>query len=262
MSKSDIQLLGADLHQGDTVYRDCPWCGRLNKAGITRTNEGLLYNCFSSGCGAKGFIPDIPDYNRKTRTIKPRFRRWIGRPEPVSDADCRYFRERFNVSLMNWPIYVTLSDEYLFPIRDFDDVRVGEVLRQPSWEGCHREGRADLPKALTYLDDGAPRLSWHKGYHTRALVLVEDQVSAEVVRQSTQLTSVALLGNTLGTKELAELRRAEPEVLIIWLDPDMSAQAFKMNAEIGQNFPVSRVVFTDRDPKDLTRDEVRAALYD
>ena len=279
MSREGIQLLAADLQVNEGRYLDCEFCGRANKMSVTRTSEGLLYNCFSSACDAKGFIADFPDYDRKLRTLPPRHRRWVGKPQSVVREDWEYFNKRFGIGInvtgyeqldTDWNIYVTHHDEYLFPIRDRQDVRVGEVVRQPRWSGLNqppRAGRAGAPKALTYLEDGNPRLSWHRpwtgGVDVKpAMVLVEDQVSAEKIAQVTQHTGVALLGNTLGMAELTQLAAEEADMVYIWLDADMASQAYTLNAEYGSNFKNCRVVFTELDPKDLSESDLLAQFAD
>lgn len=274
MSREEVQLLGAELQIDQTSYEDCPWCGRIGKMGITRNREGLLYNCFSTNCGARGFISDFPTYEDrpKLRTPAPRYRRWIGRSEQASPEDFAYFRERFGVDLGEWEILVTAEDEYLFPIRSRDQFRVGEVIRQPVWDGepaPPRLGRDSQPKARTFLMDGMPRLSWFVGdrnpvfANSRIIVLTEDQISAAKVKQITGYTAIALLGNTLGPREAKEIAEERAEQVFIWLDPDMNQQAFKLNAEWGQVLsPLTRVIFSEKDPKDHDQYTIESYIYD
>ena len=265
MSRDQVQLLGADLDQDQTSYVDCPWCGKIGKMGVTRNREGLLYNCFSAQCNAKGFVPDYPDEERRTRTPIPRYRRWVGKNYPADPQDYNYFWERFEIDLGEWEIRSTGGDEYLFPIRTRVGHRVGEVIRQPIWDGqpeSPRKGRPGQPKARTFLDENVPRLSWHVA-DNRIITLTEDQVSAEKVRQVTGYTAVALLGNTLGAREAHCIAAARAEQVFIFLDPDMNRQAFTLNAEWGQTLaPLSRVIFAERDPKDLSPTEIELGIFD
>jgi hypothetical protein len=261
MSREAVELEASDLQIGEDRYITCTFCGRDNKMGISRVSDGVLYNCFSSACNAKGFVPSHPDYNRKLKTLAPRHRRWIGKPEKSSGADWQYFNDHFDINLADWEVQATHNDEYLFPIRNRQDVRVGEVIRQPTWPGSHRKGQPGRPKAQTFLEEGQPRLSWHTG-EGNALVLVEDQVSAEKVRQKTGHTAVALLGNTISAKEAHEIANWTADVVFIWLDADMASQAYLMNAEYGPLFKNSRVVFTEEDPKDLTAEQIIAEIGD
>lgn len=271
MSRYDVELSAADLEIGQDQYIDCVFCGRAKKMGISRVSDGVLYNCFSTACDSKGFIPSHPDYNKKLRTVEPKRRRWIGRARHPKPADLSYFENHFGIHLRldyslpdaGWDIQVTHNDEYLFPIRSRLGDRVGEVVRQPSWPGCLRSGRPGSPKANIYKEHDAPRLDWHRGNtEPHAIVLVEDQVSAEKVRQVTGHTGVALLGNTMNDADAALIAKDEPEIVFIWLDADMSDQAFKLNAKYGQLYKSSRVIFTEKDPKDLSGREILEQFAD
>jgi len=261
MSREATELEASDLQIGEDRYIDCTFCGRTNKMGVSRVSDGVLYNCFSSGCGARGFIPSHPDYDRKLRTMAPRHRRWIGKPEHNTGADWQYFYDHFGLNLKEWDVQTTHKDEYLFPIRTPEGVRVGEVIRQPTWPGCHRKGRPGAPKAQTYIEEFAPRLSWHKG-EGNAIVLVEDQVSAEKIKQTTGHTGVALLGNTMDQHAAGVIQAEQAEIVFIWLDADMASQAYLLNAEYGPLFRNCRVVYTDLDPKDLSADEILTQIGD
>lgn len=260
MSRHGVELAAADLHVDQTSYVDCPYCERIGKMGVTRTHEGVLYHCFAAACGEKGFIPDAVGYQKKTRTYKPRERRYVGQVYDPSTEDLEAFAEVFGIT--DWGFQVTAHDEYLFPIRSADGFRVGEVIRQPTWAGFeHREGRPGRPKALTYLAQGVERISWHRR-DGNAIVVVEDQVSAQRIAEHTGLDAVALLGNTLTLEAAQQIQRVNDRHLIWWLDPDMTSKSFLMNAEFGPLFRFSRVVFSDLDPKDTPLEDLPDLLFD
>lgn len=272
MTTAEIALEASDLGTGESRYLDCPFCGRKDKFSITRTAEGVLYHCFSANCGAAGFVPDhgsIPQARgKKTRPRK----RYIGNQQKITKEDWKFFRERFHIWLADihssftpngaWEIFVTHRGEYIFPILDLKGLRVGEVIRQPTWEGCHREPVPGKPKALTYIDHDALRISVHKA-KTDMVVLVEDQVSAEKVRSVTGYTAIAILGNTLSSEAALKIAgELKPQRLVWWLDEDMAETSYRLNARYGGYFNDSRVLVTPEDPKDTPKDDMKEVLFD
>ena len=284
--RAQLALYAEDMALGTTAYLDCPWCGRKNKLGLTKTAGGLLYYCFSTHCGQKGSATYFGGYTGgRAVSGSNRSPRWTGIVHPPKLEDNRFFAEWFDISLKNpthssgWEIFLTESGDYLFPILDANGRRVGEVLRKPTWDGHPRRVYILDGKAKTYLDGGAVRLSWHCSTLTRTggrsarcstlihpldrvLYVVEDQISAERIRQSgpTGTNAVALLGCSMSDEQAEAIRRSvwSETKVVFWLDPDKSKEAFQMNARYGQLFPKSGVVWADEDPKDLpTGDLVR-----
>lgn len=271
MSIDSVRLTASALDIYETIYTDCPFCQRLNKMGITRTPEGALYNCFSNGCQAKGFIPDSYGNPRPDKGKVPvKARRYVGRFLDWEEQDAMDFQKQFGfIPTPGW-VHVSEKDEYLLPIRQPYRIhtegslqRVGEVLRQP-WSGFRRKGREGMPKALTYLEHQAPRLAFYypgdyfcENMH---LVIVEDQVSAmKIAKSSGSFCGVALLGNSMNEQSATKILQTNPRTVSIWLDPDMNAKAFEMNAEYGSSFPGCRVILSDADPKDSV---IAEHLYD
>lgn len=268
MSEYEVSLQAEKLGVWESQYIDCPFCGRKGRFSLTRKDDGVVYHCFSTNCGAAGFIPD----HRGAASAPPRpqrNRRYIGDQLQPSNDDVKFFYERFGIEVQRrgdlpnsgWSIGVTIRGEYIFPIHDSDGLRVGEVIRQPTWEGCPRQPVPGKPKALTYLDDKYLRWSWHQERRTM-VVLVEDQISAEKIRQCAGYASVALLGHTVNNLQAYHSALRDASVVAIWLDKDVAPKAYEMNAKYGGLWRSSRVIVTDKDPKDLADEEIREVLFD
>ena len=87
-TRDKIKLLAIGLPVGCSIQEICPVCnGGMNKdksLSITRTTEGLLYNCFRAKCsGCRGFVSSLDitgelDYGNKSSVErnKCRRRRW------------------------------------------------------------------------------------------------------------------------------------------------------------------------------------------
>lgn len=286
MSEGAVLLEAAHmgLAVGDNGYLDCPFCGRKGKFSISRRSEGVLYHCFSSHCGKSGFIPDHSPGRmvRGDRDKSPvRSRRYIGELEQLDEEDHEFFQEKFGVylhrsvfypahSVRAWDISVTYRGEYLFPIHNSMGIRVGEVLRQPTWEGCHREPVAGKPKALTFLDRNARRECWHVQYTLdgatlrppRQVVVVEDQISAEKIRQHSNSWAVALLGQDMSIELAQEIQKMHPGQVVIWLDSDTGGKSYELVARYGSMYEEAAAVSTLEDPKDLSVEQIQEVLFD
>lgn len=263
----EVRLMAAELHIGDTKYYECPACGRDNKMGVTRQADGLLFHCFSTACGEKGFAGD--GWTRRVLEghdkPEPKPRRYVGDLLPLTEEDKLFFEAAWGLqphSIERY-IYATVKDEYLMPIYQAE-AYVGEVVRQPVWKGhtAPRKGRPGLPKALTYIEKRSPRLAFYRRYPvTQRIVLVEDQLSALKVSEAPGLMGVALLGNSFAEREV-EMLRSFGAPVSIWLDPDMHGQAFELNAKYGQSFEDCKVVLSDYDPKDYPTADIQELIYD
>lgn len=264
-----IRLEGAELATWGSTYIDCPFCGRKDKMGVTNSPNGILYHCFSTNCGRSGNL-DGPTTSSIDQPAKKK-RRYVGRTELLEPEDRQYFLDRFDLDVVRYEIMVTDKDEYFLPIWDFEGNRVGEVVRQPTWSGepaCGREGQPGKPKALTYL--AGRKLAWYDTKDSAKsilanddlVVIVEDQISAMKIRNVTGFTAVALLGNWASNLDVKDIRARAHNSCILWLDPDMNAQAFKFAAAFGAQFNDFRVILSVQDPKDLTPDQIRRKLLD
>lgn len=119
-------------------------------------------------------------------------------------------------------------------------------------------------------DDKDQKKWWGKGdfknifgfYGTagRSLVCVEDVISAIKLSRITQ--SWWLSGNSIGIKRFQMLFKIVPRGLpcIIWLDPDMDSQAIKQ-ASLGASCGINtRVIFSDKDPKETQFTHIKELL--
>jgi len=266
--KDIVALEGDQLRVGSSIYIDCPSCGRKDKMGITRTNDGILFHCFSSHCGRSG-ISGGASYDHGNNEVQQKARRYVGHTNGLTDEDRAFFLERFGISPRKMPMEMLRAGErYFFPIRDFDGQQIGEVLRQPSWSGEPIAPLAGVPraaKAVTYIERDKPKLAWYRDWdqpNDKLVVIVEDPVSAMKIRQTTGYTGVALLGSSGGDQEFGSIADHSKNRTVLWLDPDMNSQAFQLAAKYGGIFNDLAVVLDVADPKDLTPAQIEGKLLD
>ena len=98
-----MEALGIPIGQSKTVHccfcdNDPPYAPTLS---ITRTDDGILYNCFRAACSGSGFIGSLPTSEMVTRGgIGPDPDRFIPRPytEPTQAANPTDLHERWGLT--------------------------------------------------------------------------------------------------------------------------------------------------------------------
>ncbi len=113
-------------------------------------------------------------------------------------------------------------------------------------------------KALTYVEDGHPPLSWYRRAAFKGTILVEDIPSA--VRASKHITAVALLGTGCGEDRALEIAQYAPRPIMIALDQDATSTAFAIRDRWGLMWEDVRIIPLKRDLKDMQEDELEALI--
>lgn len=255
----EAKLAAAELPLNETVYRDCPVCNGRNKFSVTRTREGVLWNCFKASCSVRGFSPlagELLKPNRKPNKLRP-YRGSLRLLEPEHE---QFFRERFpglcteQLELLRW---APEDDRWAFPILDPRGYCRGWTLRA-------YDGRD--PKSLTRMHADGPSQSWHEpGWIARnsdwahKVVLVEDQMSA-MVCASAGMSACALLGTQLNNDKVREIAMQRPREVLLALDADATEEAFRLARRWGLAFERIRVVVLKRDLKEEQAEDIREVL--
>lgn len=264
--KLEVRLHAASMSNGQTVYINCPACAGHKKLSITRTPEGVLWNCFKAACNVRGSTVEkasLTSAPAERRELKPYTRPIV----PITPLDIEYFRERFGIITEYEDIFLSGDDRYIFPIVNYYGHTAGYILREPVWSGVEspRKGTGKGPKAVTYMHADGPTQSWYRSNFGRnsvkqRLILVEDMLSAMKVAQQTEHTAVALLGTELDARKVRELSMYRPDEVIIALDEDATDKAFKLARKWGLAFPKVRVAILEQDIKDTDNDDVLEVL--
>lgn len=246
----------APLESGDTVHTDCPACGRT-KLYITRAEDGsgILYNCFKSSCNIRGRInPTGVSYPNVIRVTpeEPKGNPFVGKVHNLTNEQLEFLNQEVGFSEQHInvarPMYVQEQDRFAFPILNPVGQRQGWVLRA-------YDGRA--PKALSFLDEGATRLSHYRCNDSSRALLVEDIPSA--VRGSSYLNTVAILGTSIKSSDQLELQMRYDE-LIICLDADAVRQAVDLHRQLDLLFKRVTIVVPPCDLKDMTEAQLMEFL--
>lgn len=146
------------------------------------------------------------------------------------------------------------SREYLiFPF--FGETR-DELV---AWQGRYFGERTTHPKWFS-KGDLQDVVSLHDvlGRKGECLVLVEDIISA--IRVGNSAASVCIFGSYVDSARLLHLRIFTSGSIVLWLDPDKRKESIKF-AKLAHSLGFeSRIVLTDRDPKEYTDEEIQEIL--
>lgn len=275
--KNEIELEAHNLDIGESASElECPFChggsSGERKFSITRTDSGIVYNCYRSSCSdGRGFIPTkgvlLPGLPKPEGSRSKWKGPYTGTFEPLEEKDRGYFVNRFDLDVTKPPfVGVNSANLYVMEVRTMDGYVRGYSVRRGCWSPrragdatCPRSALSYGPKTKVYLSNADDvSLSWHLPRHSidsTRLFLVEDQVSAAKVAQAGYV-GVALMGAYLGEDKVREVSKWRPREVTIALDADATGEAFKAFRKWGLAFPQSKVLVLKRDIKDMGRKEV------
>ena len=121
------------------------------------------------------------------------------------------------------------------------------------------QGRCFKPDSkLKYLSSGSKPSSVYGTGDT--LVLVEDVLSAmKIARLRGEYCAMPLLGSSLSYDTEQKLKDLSENVYV-WLDRDKAVNAIRIKRGLLQKGFNSRVVITEKDPKEYSKDEIKKYL--
>lgn len=205
-----LNLSNLNLTVGESRRIDCPVCNRQNTFSVSNEDGVLLYNCFAASCKTAGqtrrkmSATEVHQYMRNLRKDQrdPEF--VLPTYFTQSHPDLGTFADRWKI-----PVHELMFDvkdhRAVFLIRNGHRIvdAVGRTLRESSMK-WKRYGRASRVFTCGHSDHA---------------VVVEDAISASVVPTITpKLTGVALLGTSLLSEHIEQLRKFK--TVVIALDPD------------------------------------------
>ena len=270
-----IRMMALSLPVGETMQNQiCPKCGggeqKKPSLAITRFPDKLAYICYRNSCDFRGYVDDngVADFSPKAmgRASKKQYkvRPYRGElTEPTMD-DLDFFYGRFGLEdhITSRFIRRNHNGEYLLRITDRFGSTNGWVVRQPVWKGkptapVISQRGSEYPKALTRMHVEAEPISMAivDGSPLKPMVLVEDQVSQWKAYQC-GYNATALLGTGMNISISREISKINPSRVIVALDNDALATAFRIAHDYGLVWNSVRVAPLPADLKDLTDDEV------
>lgn len=254
-----------DTGSANTLH-DCPDCGH-HKLSVTKRDGKLLYHCWRASCGIRGTIEltGREAFESHTPDVKEEHR-YKGPINFLHPDEADIISTRFRLSAYTVATYIRKNrDRYVLPIYTRDGMLRGYCLRWP-WAGTEliQDVNYGGLKSALYGEhtERGPLQSWYKSTLgiARAVVLVEDQISAMRLAQDASVDAVALLGVSLNAEKVADIQRRGNNVVIA-LDADATRTAFEHARTWGAAFKSCRVTVLTKDVKDMTPEELHDAFF-
>lgn len=249
-------------HLGKVTHEGCPKCTAWGKDtsqdNLARYEDGHAY-CFSckyyEGPKAHNIVRQLnlsEERQKKlvrlpddaSRTIPAKVMEWmaqfdIGRTEIIHYD----FRWSDHWQSLIFPIYSGTKELLAFQARSF--------APESGWKYFNK---GDIREIIHPLNYQSVKLTTTSNY---GIVLVEDYISA--IKLARQTCSLCLFGSNANSKLMHRLKLLT-DCVILWLDSDKFAEAIT-GANAATQFGMrAKVVFTTKDPKEYSDEEIKNTL--
>ena len=209
-----------DLQLEDRYRGDCPVCNGRNTLTVSRTLDGILYNCYKAGCGLSGtkntFVTVHDAMQRKEKRIKQNTFVLPDHIVPNRKEIDDWAKDNFIIGTEL--LYDVKEDRIVFPVvhdRKIVDATGRSInkYKKPKWK---RYGTSQY--AYT-VGSGA------------VAVVVEDCISAARISIVVKnCVGVALLGTSLLPEHIEQLKHFE--MVLVALDPDAAKKTLQFTSAI------------------------------
>jgi len=258
--------LSLDLGLDETTRVDCPSCGRANTFTVTKTLQGMMWNCYSVNCNTKGVDKDVrfsgedikASLNRKKSTAAFSIPyTWVkattdNRVIPYLKANnclSAYLDKRVDVC------YDVKNDRRVFIIWD-QGICKGAIGRKTNHKryGSKWQIYSDTMVApLVVPQFGEAGFPHYPG--KRVGVIVEDAASA--CAASFVGDGIALLGTNLFPEYIPLL--AKYDHIVVALDPDAAWKGIEMAHYLGF-YTSTRVALIPDDLKYMSVEHIKETV--
>ena len=243
---SRIQDIAADAAIGEDVRAVCPYCELgYGKIAIYAEDGELL----------KG---------KSTPTTTK-----INEPSlfPLSEEAVELLKDKYHMTedhIRYGNVKLTKDQRLVLPIRGPRNEVPGLLIKKEKELYCGSREYASIPAKWKFLRNrNAPLAAWyrHKRYNKKnsdTLLVVEDQLSA--IRLSDYTDSVAILGTDLLRAVIQDIRRHRYDTVWLALDNDAIKRAFELRRRLQGELPNMRVMYLEKDFKNMTQEEMETKL--
>ena len=256
----DVRMMSLDLDIGE--QRNglvCPKCfggeHHDKSFGITRTESGLLYNCFRNKCRFHGFLKSsslghkhftnaakLPKlYEHPTRSPTEKERDWLFEHHHMRGAACLAIRVELETDRFVFPILNIMNHTIGYGTKDYLGVTTG-------------------PKWIHYFEQPKqPKLHMRIQPHHKFVVVVEDIMSANKL-YALGIPAVAILGTELSSENAVYLMELGFTTLVLALDPDAMGKALKIRNKYKLLFSDIIIEVLEKDVKDTPPNRLMSLL--
>lgn len=251
--KNFIRDASKQLHVGESIYLDCPTCGRKKKLGLTKFADKVLYRCFNADCGLRTrgiFQPPSTTQdmlnllNKDDSSLHQRRefeipKHWLQGFQTVAAIEMA-----MKYGLMQAPItfYTDIQKNRLVWVYKNIDGKVTGA--------CGRALATGMAKAYVYPDSIVQPVVVGDA---PVGVVVEDCFSA-VRASNAGYTGIALSGTVFRHEWLKFITKYKQ--IIVALDNDATTKSLDIRKLLQFYVEDVRIVQLKRDLKDMTREEV------
>jgi len=229
---------------------NCPSCKGLNTLGITKDNGKVIWNCFRVGCSLRS---GVGSYLASTDQLKTHRDRFLEAKEGFSLSDylIHGLGSENTVKMIVDNHCLEVYQKGLFDVAyDPQQNRVCFLIKKDG-KVVGMAGKAvdrkTKPKVLNYPgSDSSTPFTCGK---TKIVVLVEDCLSAASVTRIGGLTGMALLGTSLKTEYIPEIKKYDR--VIVALDRDARKKALAIKKKLCYYCPAVDIWFLDEDIKNM-----------
>lgn len=268
-----IKMEAMFLGEGENTRSiECPFCPphdkEPNSFSVTRSDEGLLFNCYRAKCKQSGFIPSIPITVTDRPDKKNKVNSFTYEVSKLSNEQYRRLILNYNLTVdeidSNEIQWVSETRRLAIPLFDKNYLRWGweaKIIKglEPPWiKGKGTTKSIVYPTQESYTRLYYPKLSKEyvkerSSMNEDTIVLVEDVFSA--IRVMRYRDSAALLGCNLDLVQVLELMDGYKNIILA-LDADATQKAIKIAKEYSGYFEHFEVKQLNKDPKDMSENEL------
>lgn len=258
---SEIRSIKAEalsLSVGETTNMYCPICDNdkpyPKSMSITRTDDGILYNCYRSSCSGSGFIGSLPNHLMSRKEKKFKSNEFVSETRQPTKELIDYLGERYAL---------TQGEITMYGIKEISEPR-GILIPCKTSSGnvwCTTQKLfGQRAKAKHFIEkEVESKLAWFKGTGS-TIVLTEDVISAIRCRRFGS-GSAALLGTRIDSYMVNDLFNEGITKIILALDPDALDKALFLKSKWSLFFDQFVVASLSKDPKDLSHLALRKELF-
>ena len=257
-----IRMSALSLAVGQTEQVECPSCHKP-KLSLTRTDSGILYNCWRPSCTMRGIVGS----SANSLTDQPYEKQFVARPymRPTSTLTHEFWEKYLSQYDTPRPAYSGQTVKQtagpneatlVMPLFTAKGEHFGVTTK--SWLNSQKAGHylikeVSPPTHFVRTAGDLPR---------NTAVLVEDVLSAIKVKYFSGLRGVALLGTSFEEARVRQLRDGGITNVLLWLDPDAQHKQMVIKKKYGIFFDQFSCVYSDKDPKDTKPSKLKELLGD
>jgi len=254
---SYIRAEALSIETGVTRAVYCPFCDNESpyspSLSITRTDEGIVYNCYRAVCSGKGFIGSMPRERVEKVTRKPTTNQFKESTQLLSEEQKKQLFGEYNLSDRHCATWRVSYGRLVMPMRD-DKGNIWGYNSKSMWDVFPGSRKSVNYVHIPY--EGGVHWATDSRHVSDKVVVVEDIISATRVAATIKNVHViALLGTVFNDHTVKALMGKRIKHVVIALDPDALSKAVSIVNKYRVFFNTFKILSLSKDPKDLSKEK-------